>query len=194
VDWKKGDFMTDRLRSKTFIFVLAGIAILVCGGLAFGQAVQTGSYAFPGGTAIRNALNGAGYVQTQSTALASQVKSAIADDGLPPGIAVRVVKQALRGGDDPSTVFANLLSYIEDGMSPGQAANLALDKGNQSDQGGPGSQPSPGSPGSQPSPGGGQTAPSPNASNANGPASGSNQGNSGNGNHGGQGHGHGKNG
>jgi len=114
--------------------------------LAMGQGDPLGALsavldeeASPAGvlTAIGNAALRAGYVQSESTALLDQVKIAI-QEGVPPGIAVRVAKQALRSGLSPQEQVARVAALLEDGDTPpGQAANAVTEKkgqGHQNDQ------------------------------------------------------------
>jgi len=91
-------------------------------------------------TAITDAYNAAltpvaiGNVVTKAGATdetLSQVQALVAS-GLPPGIAVRVTKQALRDGLSEKEIhelLAKLAAEYEAGASPGQAANAATEEG-----------------------------------------------------------------
>ncbi|MCK4570729.1 hypothetical protein KAT84_02145 [Candidatus Bipolaricaulota bacterium] len=87
--------------------------------------------ATPPGTlnAIWNAAVKAGYVQTDSGTLFAQIEIAV-QTGTPPGIIVRVAKDALRSGLDPDEQISLLVELLAvEETSPGQAANQATGKG-----------------------------------------------------------------
>jgi len=67
----------------------------------------------------------------------SQVQALVAS-GIPPGIVLRVTKDALRNGEDPAEALAAFADAYGDpsdpSMSPGQAANQATGRGNQQDK------------------------------------------------------------
>ncbi len=75
--------------------------------------------------AIGNAVTRAGLDEAAGGAIAERTE-ALLDGGVPPGIVVRVVKQALKRGASAEDVLAQmdaLLAEIEAGTPPGQAAN-----------------------------------------------------------------------
>lgn len=79
--------------------------------------------------AIWNAAVRLGYVQTDSGTLFARIEIAV-QSGVPPGIAVRIAKDALRSGLDPEEQISLLVEILAvEGTSPGQAANQATDKG-----------------------------------------------------------------
>jgi hypothetical protein len=79
--------------------------------------------------AIWNAAMRMGDVQTDSGTLFAQIELAV-QAGVPPGIVVRVAKDALRSGLDPEAQIALVAALMaEDETSPGQAANGATGKG-----------------------------------------------------------------
>lgn len=85
--------------------------------------------------AISRAAFAVGYTQTDSQVLLEKVNAVISEE-LPPGIVLRVVKDALRSGlVDPVeqlTALRNLI--VEEGESPGQAATKVTGKGQYKSQ------------------------------------------------------------
>lgn len=81
---------------------------------------------------ILNAIgNAAAKVDYDDAALLQQVQQLISD-GVPPGIVLRVTKDALRSGLEPSEIEAQLDelgALIAGGVSPGNAANEVTGKG-----------------------------------------------------------------
>lgn len=74
---------------------------------------------------ISNAVTKAGYGDVSSAKMLNKADDLIAN-GVPPGIVVRMIKQALRGSYSEEQILAELDTLneaIESGTSPGQAAN-----------------------------------------------------------------------
>jgi hypothetical protein len=81
--------------------------------------------------AIEKALTDSEYDEASVDSLLAQADDLIAQ-GLPPGIVVRVLKDALRSdldADDLSSMLADVSSLINDDTPPGQAANQVTGQG-----------------------------------------------------------------
>ncbi|MCK4392048.1 hypothetical protein KAX17_04015 [Candidatus Bipolaricaulota bacterium] len=84
--------------------------------------------------AISRAAFAVGYTQTDSLVLLEKVNAVISEE-LPPGIVLRVVKDALRSGLDPVKQLTALRGLIvEEEESPGQAATKVTGKGQYKSQ------------------------------------------------------------
>jgi hypothetical protein len=93
--------------------------------------LQSQADSFRAANALDKALLGSGYDETSVDSLLAQADDLMLQ-GVPPGIVIRVLRDALRSdldADDLSSMLADAGSLVNDGTPPGQAVNQVTGQG-----------------------------------------------------------------